>query len=129
MASHETQLAFYNQSAQGVTITVSQIDSYDWDGQSRPDVNFQNIYLAPGNSYSQREEVNAYANSAWVCMSLSLSDGTALSYRFDQYDAYNGISPTPRVIPVDGNGGTKHTVVQRVDKSAATNSFTLYSDL
>lgn len=57
-ASRATFVMVANRTDFTVRIVISEIDSYDWDGGSRPDHNLQGVVLAPGQSTTQREEIN-----------------------------------------------------------------------
>jgi 1-phosphatidylinositol phosphodiesterase len=109
MASYETHLTIANLTVNPVTITVSATDNYDWDGDSRPDHNFQNVTIAPYDSSAQREEVNAAAESAWYTMSFQFSNGEQISLRNDQYDA-RGVQN--RLYNLDGPDAAKYKAHQ-----------------
>lgn len=88
MASHRTDLCIVNMSEKKIIDTyVDQTDNYDWDGNSRPDHNFQHIQIEDKDSHCEREEVNAFARSAWYNMRINFSNGDWISFRNDEYDA------------------------------------------
>ena len=67
VSSYATYICLRNATNVNQYITVGSIDNNDWDGDSRPDHNFNNVTLAPGQIDCQREEINAiisgdYAN-------------------------------------------------------------------
>lgn len=63
-SSIETHICIYNEDNKNHIITVSDIDNYDWEGSSRPDLNFQNIIIPPGLLHCEREELNTF--SGWL---------------------------------------------------------------
>lgn len=57
--SSETRICIENLTREAHVITVADIKSYDWDGDSRPDKNFNNVTINPEEKICQREEINA----------------------------------------------------------------------
>jgi hypothetical protein len=58
-ASRETWICLENVSDSPVTIVVTDIDNFDWDGNSRPDHNWHNVILQPGaQQRCERAEIN-----------------------------------------------------------------------
>lgn len=110
MASKHTTLCIVNTTGMDITnINVYNIDNYDWDGDSRPDHNFQGKYISNNNSMCEREELNAYARSAWYNMTLTFSDGTNLSFRNNQHDAFTKYD---RFYETTGSASEKLTIYQ-----------------
>lgn len=129
MSSHGTTLTISNQTAWSTTITVDRVENYDWDGQSRPDKNFDDVRLSPGETRSRHEELNAHAKSAHFQMTFTFPDGQWVRFFADQYDARNGIKPNPRTITLEGNATSSFSLTQSVDTKAATNTYSLTSNL
>ena len=46
-------------------INAINIDSYDWVGNNRPDINMQNITIQPGEQMCRLEHVNSASNPAF----------------------------------------------------------------
>lgn len=93
MASKQTTLSIVNTTGMDIAeIEVSGIDNYDWDGDCRPDRNFQHISIPNNNSRCEREELNSFAKSCPYVMTLKFSDGTDLTFRNDQKDAMTKLS-------------------------------------
>lgn len=89
MASQQTTFCLVNESGMDIVNTsVSEVDNYDWDGQSRPDKNFAGCRISNNNSRCQREEINTHAKSSPFKLTLTFSDGTDLTFRTDQRDSY-----------------------------------------
>ena len=57
----ETNICIRNNTNSSHQSTVADIDNYDWDGNTRPDKNFNNIAIEAGATICRREEVNAHA--------------------------------------------------------------------
>jgi 1-phosphatidylinositol phosphodiesterase len=125
MSSHGTSLRLENQTKNSFTTTVSGVDSYDWDGDSRPDHNFNTVTIASAMSEKRSEELNGKAKSAWFTMRLDMSNGAWVEFRNDQYDAHNGIPSSPRTYTLDGPYASQYLLTQSVNKKAASNSFVL----
>jgi hypothetical protein len=88
MASHATNLIITNTTDSLITNTyVLEVDSFDWDGNSRPDINFQGVAIGIGQTMTQREELNANAQSAWFRIVFAFANNHLISFRNDQYDA------------------------------------------
>lgn len=69
-----------------VTITVTDVENFDWDGDSRPDHNFNGVTIPLGGSLKQREEINK--NSAVITYTLHLmwENGVSKTIAVDQDD-------------------------------------------
>jgi hypothetical protein len=88
MASYETHLCVFNACNQNMSkITVGNTDNSDWDGDSRPDHNFNNVSINAFAYRNEREEINASNDSAMFTMNIQMSNGDILQIRGDQYDA------------------------------------------
>lgn len=87
--THCTYLRIVNNTSSAMRITVDETDNFDWDrdGNSRPDINFQNVSIGAYQSKKEREELNALARSSWYRMHITLSNGNSINFRNDQYDA------------------------------------------
>ena len=57
--SLETNICIRNDTTTSHQITVTDIANYDWDGNSRPDKNFNNLTIVAGQTICRREEINA----------------------------------------------------------------------
>jgi hypothetical protein len=66
---------------------VTSTDNYDWDGNSRPDHNFQGRTIASRELSTQREEINSHAKSCWFTMTFNFTNGDQISLRNDQKEA------------------------------------------
>jgi hypothetical protein len=60
-SSWETNICVRNTTASSHQITVADISNYDWDGNSRPDHNFNNLSIAAGETICRRAECNVAA--------------------------------------------------------------------
>ncbi|MCW2245023.1 hypothetical protein M2352_000614 [Azospirillum fermentarium] len=125
MASKESWLDIKNNTNQAFTIKVEDVDSYDWDKQDRPDVNFQNVTIQPGDSNKQREELNKWANSANFNLTLFFAGGQSITFHVDQYEIYNGGGKNPKNLKVTGNNADLFTVEQKLDTSSHVNHLTV----
>lgn len=61
--SVETNICIKNTTSVRQRIYVADIKNYDWDGDSRPDHNFDGLAISPGETICKREEING--NSAY----------------------------------------------------------------
>lgn len=67
--STETNICIRNKTNYSHYIESTDIDSYDWDGDDRPDKNFNYITIRPGETVCKKETLNAYAREqAFVFM-------------------------------------------------------------
>jgi 1-phosphatidylinositol phosphodiesterase len=88
MASQQTTLCVVNFSGKDIVSTeVSEIDNSDWDGDSRPDHNFNRVAIGNNNSRCEREEINSHSRGCWYKLQVSFADNSSLSFRNDQRDA------------------------------------------
>lgn len=85
--SHETYLELMNDSNGPLVIEVSEVDNHDWDGNSRPDHQFQGAVIPPRNSIKHRQEINAKSSSAMSTMKFRQDGEPAFSLRIDQWAA------------------------------------------
>lgn len=65
-ASTRTYICIKNQTTQSHKIKVTDIRNYDWDGDSRPDHNFNNIDIPGGATICNREEINAFKSAKFT---------------------------------------------------------------
>jgi len=88
MSSKHTTLCVVNFSGFDITNTkVTEVDNYDWDGDSRPDHNFKDAVIKFNNSCCEREEINTHSKGCWYRLTFTFSNGQTLSFRNDQKDA------------------------------------------
>ena len=73
LLSEETHICINNATNQPHLITVANIENYDWDGDSRPDKNFNNVTIQANSTLCQREERNVNASKSKFTF---LIDGT-----------------------------------------------------
>ena len=110
MASIRTDLRLTNNTPLNMKrIWVTETDNYDWDGESRPDHNFQNVSLASYASREEREELNYWAGSAWYRLHVEFQNGDYISFRNNQYDARHDHK---REIGMDGESAGKFIATQ-----------------
>ncbi len=121
MGSKKSYLKIINNTNFQMNITTSDTDSFDWDGSSRPDKNFNNVTISAHSSLEHREEVNSNSNGCWFTMSISLSDGGEVTIRNDQLDAFKH---KDRTYSTQFNNGKKYTVYQ-YHEGSRTNIFTI----
>ena len=125
MASKESWLDIKNNTNQAFTIKVENVDSYDWEKQDRPDVNFQGVTIQPGDSNKQREELNKWANSANFTLVLNFSGGQNIKFKVNQYEIYNGGGKNPKNLTLEGTNPNLFTVEQKLDTSSHVNHLTV----
>ena len=125
MGSTATYLAVQNLTPNNAAVSISETDDFDWDGNSRPDAegNFNHVNIASNDTRNEREEVNSNAKSAWFRMTLVFTNDDVISFRNDQRDAVNGISPEPRPYTLEGANASSYSLRQVVDTSSNTNTF------
>jgi hypothetical protein len=88
MSSKQTNLRVFNASNLNMsTIRISSVDNSDWDGDSRPDENFNNVTINAFGIKSEREEINTSNSSAHFTMTITYSNGDVIQFRVDQFDA------------------------------------------
>jgi len=85
--SHETYLELVNESDEPLKIQVAEVDNHDWDGDSRPDHNFQDKEIAPHSTIKERQEINAKSSTAMSTFKLSQNGEEIMSMRIDQWAA------------------------------------------
>ncbi len=109
--THCTYLRIVNNTSSAMRITVDETDNFDWDrdGNSRPDINFQNVSIGAYQSKKEREELNALARSSWYRMHITLSNGNSINFRNDQYDARR---PNEREYRLEGADASKYSAQQ-----------------
>ena len=90
--SLQTNICIVNLTPQTYTITVADIVNYHWDGNGRPDKNFNNVTISPNERVCRREEIN-WESSTWrftflidgapteVSMNMTGTGGCALNAR------------------------------------------------
>merc|ERR1712178_125042 len=67
-----------------LTITVTDVDNFDWDGDSRPDHNFNGVTIPVAGSLKQREEINSNAIGIYYTLTLTWGNGVSNTLRMDQ---------------------------------------------
>ncbi|CAF1525794.1 unnamed protein product, partial [Adineta steineri] len=85
--SHETYLELENDSDKPLKIEVSEVDNYDWDGDSRPDHTFNGVEIPPHDKVKHRQEINAKSSKAMSTMKFSQDDEVVIDIRVDQWHA------------------------------------------
>jgi len=84
-ASRKTGLKIENRTAVSVSLHVDQIDDFDWDGVSRPDLNIDGKTIPPHDSILEREEIYYFAVSgSWYRLTFAFSNGRSFRQRFNQ---------------------------------------------
>ena len=89
--SAESYLQIENQTDEKLTIEVSDVDNYDWDGDSRPDhegTGFQNASIDPQQSIEKRQEMNAKSSTAMSTMKFFVDEEERFDFRVDQWKSY-----------------------------------------
>jgi hypothetical protein len=92
MPSIHTRLRIVNNTTKGLRTSVSGIDSYDWDGGSRPDNNFNGVYIGAKSAEERRAEVNRWASNCPFIMTLNFQDGSVDVFKVNQKYAINKAS-------------------------------------
>ncbi|RZC33859.1 TPR 11 domain containing protein, partial [Asbolus verrucosus] len=88
MGSIHTRLRIVNNTNTDIINTsVSGIDNYDWDGGSRPDHNFNGVFIRSKCSEERREEVNRNARHCPFTMTLNFRNGNVDTFRIHQKQA------------------------------------------
>jgi 1-phosphatidylinositol phosphodiesterase len=121
MASKKTYLEIINRTSFSLYTTVDGTDSYDWDGSSRPDHNFNPADIPPNGSKKEREEINAHASTCPFTMHIRLSNGQELSFRSDQRDA---LKRSYQFFPF--SGPSEDYLLCQINEGNDTNTFVLY---
>ncbi|CAF0945420.1 unnamed protein product [Adineta steineri] len=85
--SHKTSLEIHNDTNGEIKIKISEIDNHDWDGNSRPDHNFNDAVIPPRSSKEEREEINAKSSTAMSKMTIEQDGKDQFSMRVNQWDA------------------------------------------
>jgi hypothetical protein len=86
-SSRKTYLIIVNATDKPLSIEVSDVDSGDWDGDSRPDKTFHNVEIPPGREKKERQEVNVNHTSAMSTMTFKQENEKVFSIRVDQVAA------------------------------------------
>lgn len=80
-ASRETNICIKNLTSQPHLITVYDIKNFDWDGNGRPDHNFNNVTISPDQRICQREEINTNSSGQKFTFGIDGSP-TRVSYNY-----------------------------------------------
>ena len=125
--STKTYLQLVNRTTQKITVEISEVDNSDWDGNSRPDRNFNGIYVEAGDSSPLHRQEIKNPNSPYR-MKLEFANGDVVSFRNDQHDARKGINPAIRGHGLDGKHASKYHLEQHVCDSPEekSNIFTIF---
>ncbi|CAF1002004.1 unnamed protein product [Didymodactylos carnosus] len=92
--SRATWLEVKNDTDQQIQIKISEVDNSDWDGDSRPDHNFQNAIIEAHQSKKERQELNAHNQTAEFTMTVSQGGNEQFAIRINQWDArIDSLSP------------------------------------
>lgn len=60
--SIETWICLWNNTSERKLVLVEDVDSYDWDGFSRPDQNWHGTYVEAGRKRCEKAEINVNAS-------------------------------------------------------------------
>jgi hypothetical protein len=63
------------------------VANHDWDGDSRPDHQFQDATIDPHSSIKHRQEINAKSDTAMSTMTFHVGDEAKFTMRVDQWNA------------------------------------------
>lgn len=121
MLSKKTFLKICNETDLNMSIRISDIDNFDWDGVSRPDNNFQNATIPAGQSIKEREEINARSSSCPFRMHITFENNETVNFRNDQRDALTQISL--RNYPLEGSNKNDYLLTQEADGECNTFRF------
>lgn len=83
-ASQESYIIIVNHTKGDIQLSISEVDSHDWDGQSRPDANLHGRIIKAGESIREREEMNRWSRTCWFRLTIKCSNGNTFSQRIDQ---------------------------------------------
>ncbi len=113
--STASYLEFRNETDVTFGTAVSGTDNFDWDGDDRPDKNYNGIGIFQRTVEIKREELNAKAASAWYTLVLE-NAGDTITLRNDQRDAFKDLK---RPYHVEG----KYSLFQSTRPNESCNSF------
>lgn len=117
MASTETHLKVVNYTKNSMYITISSVENSDWDGDSRPDHNFNDVTINAFSSRIQREETNNAASSSMFNMHLTFSNGDQITLRIDQQDGKSNCQKLFSTDHISGANDDDYVVFQNNDNS------------
>ena len=111
-SSIESYIEIRNRTNSSIKVSVQDVDSYDWDGVSRPDNNLDGQTIGPKEVLCEREELNRAASSHMMTLILELKKDT-LVMRIDQGIAIHGnfsaVDLVPKVVSAAAEAlGKKH---------------------
>ncbi|XP_063925734.1 uncharacterized protein LOC135139433 [Zophobas morio] len=66
-----------------ITTIVTDVDEFDWSGNSGPQHNFEDIQIPAGTYHQQQEDVYSLATNCPFSMILIFSDDTRDTYRIN----------------------------------------------
>lgn len=119
MSVENSSLCVVNVSGMNIiSIKVTEVDNYDWEGQDRPDHNFQGVSIQNNDALCQPETMNSHANTSPCRLTLSFTDGSTLTFRFDQKQANTKYN---RMFSASGPATNRLDVVQ--SSGGGTNAF------
>jgi hypothetical protein len=84
MPSYETYVKIFNHTDSNITLKITEVSSYDWDGNSRPDKNLNGRVIAAGGMLREREEINRFAKNCMYRLTILFPDGGSMDTRIDQ---------------------------------------------
>lgn len=90
MSSNKTYLVISNQTSSNISKIKTEVrTNKDWDGNSRPDKNFDNVSLTAYDSLQQREELNKHLDHGGeFTMTIIFENGTFIKFKNKQKDAF-----------------------------------------
>lgn len=93
MPYDKTYVKITNDTSSTVKLSVSDVDSYDWDGSERPDEKLNKQTIANGDYIRRNLSLNANARSANYTLSVKSEDGSSINLRINQrwatYSSYS----------------------------------------
>lgn len=87
-----------NKTTRSVKTCVSHVNSYDWDGCSRPDRNFHGLQIEPNETVRRREEINVFSTANMYTLTLKFDEETFFVFRIDQGVANGRRKLIPKVL-------------------------------
>jgi len=100
MPLYKTFLTVKNNTTYPIKTSVRWVDPYDWDGNTRPDTNFNNLIIQPKEKVIKREEINIFATANMYTLDITCNNKETISCRIDQGVASNRCKEFQEYLPL-----------------------------
>lgn len=122
MGSKKSYLVISNQTNSNIVMKTDVRTSKDWDGNSRPDKNFDNVNLTAYDSLQHREELNSHTDhDGEFTMTIFFEDGKFIQFKNKQEDAFTKKNKSDYQL----EAASTNDFILNHSSGSGTNSFTI----